>query len=213
MIELKRASVRQWAQLLLGLAFYGIAITLMLRSGLGLGPWDMLHQGVSRLSGLSVGVASELVGVVLVVALMLIFRARFGLGTVANVIFIGVVTDLTMPLVMEAQGLFMQLLYYAIAIPVCGLGSGLYIGARMGAGPRDTLMMTLSQRTGRSVRLMRTVIELVVLVAGWLMGGQAGLGTVLFALGIGPAVQWGMRVARAQPHHAPPQPTPQPTNA
>lgn len=226
MFDARRASLRQWVQLLGGLAFYGIAITLMMRSGAGLGPWDMFHRGINRITGISVGVASEGVGFVLLFAL-LFARVQFGWGTIANIVLIGLVTDLTMPLVPaispvagdhsfitntapNLQHLGLQLVYYGVALVMCGLATGAYIGARMGAGPRDSLMMMLSRRTGWNVRRVRTCIELVVLLCGYLMGGEAGWGTILFALGIGPAAQWGLRLFNAIPA-TPPEPQLAPT--
>ena len=221
MIDFRRASGRQWGQLLFGLTLYGVAITLMLRSELGLGPWDMFHQGIHNIFNIPVGVASQLVGLALLIGLLFV-RVRFGWGTIANIVFIGLVTDLTLPLVPTATALDsisriagetmwsggsllhlgVQLIYYALALVMCGLATGAYIGANMGAGPRDSLMMMLSVRTGWPVRRVRTAIELVVLVGGWLMGGKAGVGTVLFALGIGPAAQWGLKLFGATPHRA-----------
>jgi uncharacterized protein len=202
MFDFRRASRRQWGQLLFGLALYGIAITLMLQSDLGLGPWDMFHQGIHLIFGMPVGVASEVVGFVLLFAL-LFARVRFGWGTISNIVLIGLVTDLTLPLVPQATEFGWKLGYYLVALAACGLATGAYIGAGMGAGPRDSLMMLLSRRTGWPVRRVRTAIELVVLACGWLMGGQAGLGTVIFALGIGPAAQWGLKLFGATPGHAP----------
>jgi len=130
-------------------------------------------------------------------------RVRFGWGTISNIVLIGLVTDLTLPLVPKASALGWQLGYYLVALAACGLATGAYIGASMGAGPRDSLMMMLSRRTGWPVRRVRTAIELVVLACGWLMGGQAGLGTLIFALGIGPAAQWGLKLFNATPGQAP----------
>lgn len=198
MFDARRASLRQWGQLLMGLTFYGIAITLMMRSGAGLGPWDMFHRGINRLTGISVGIVSELVGFALLFAL-LFARVQYGWGTLANIILIGLVTDVTMPFVPKATNLAWQIGYYGVALLLCGLATGAYIGARMGAGPRDSLMLMLSKRTGWNVRRIRTCIELVVLFCGYLMGGEAGWGTIAFALGIGPAAQWGLRLFGALP--------------
>lgn len=197
MFDLKPAAPRRWFQLVLGLASYGVASALMIRSQLGLGPWDMFHQGLSRLLPVSVGVASIGVGLALL-GLLLFARVRFGWGTLANIILIGAVTDLALPWIAEAGGRGWQLGYYALALPLAGLGIGLYIGADMGAGPRDSLMLWLSQRTAWPVRRVRTLIELGALAGGWLMGGRAGLGTLLFALAIGPAAQWGMRLFKVE---------------
>lgn len=203
-----RASLRQWTQLLFGLSLYGIAITLMLKSELGLGPWDMLHQGINKIFGIPTGVANQLVGFTLLLAL-LVKQVRFGWGTISNILLIGMVNDLTMAYVPKATSLGWQLGYYGVAMVLCGLATGAYIGANMGAGPRDSLMMLLSRRSGWPVRRVRTAIELSVLVGGWLMGGKAGIGTVIFALGIGPAAQWGLHLFDAVP--AKPQPVPVPS--
>mgnify|MGYP000113431776 CR=1 FL=1 len=207
MTGFRRGSARQWVQLMIGLCLYGIAITLMLRSELGLGPWDMFHQGISRLIGLPVGVVSQLVGFALLGGLMLA-RVRFGWGTISNILLIGLVIDLTLPLVPTAPNLVWAYSYYAVAMVACGLATGAYIGAQMGAGPRDSLMMILSRRSGWPVRRVRTAIELVVLLCGWLMGGKAGVGTLIFALSIGPAAQWGLHLFDAVPKL--PQPAPAP---
>lgn len=182
----------RWGQLLAGLLLYGVAITLMIRSNLGLGPWDLFHLGLSKQLGIRPGMANQVVGLVLL-ALLLLARVRFGWGTISNILLIGLVNDLTMPLVPEITALWAQLAVYGVGVFACGMATGLYIGAAMGAGPRDSLMLMVSKRTGWPVRRVRTLIELSVLLGGWLMGGTLGLGTVLFALGIGPAAQLGLR--------------------
>lgn len=178
------------------MALFGVVIAMMLQSGLGLGPWDAFHAGVSRLTGISIGQASIIVGIV-VLAGSMAMGVRPGIGTLANMILVGMATDLAYPLVPPAAslggGILTGLLYYVVAIGVGGYATGMYIGARLGAGPRDGLMVGLSARFGWPVRRVRTCIELGALVAGWGMGARLGVGTVLFMLGIGPATQWGMR--------------------
>jgi uncharacterized protein len=182
-----------WMQLLVGLFGYGLAVTLMIESGLGLGPWDAFHVGINILTGISVGIASILVGIVLQVGTWFI-GVRPGVGTLANIIMIGVVIDLLTPIVPEAQGWLWGLAYYLPGVLICGLSTGLYISAGMGKGPRDGLMIAVSDLSGWPIRRSRTAIEIVVLLCGWLMGAAIGIGTLIFAFGIGPAAQWGLRV-------------------
>lgn len=186
-------SLRAWTQITIGLFGYGLAVTLMIKSGLGLGPWDAFHVGIQQITGVPVGMASIIAGVFIVAGSYFI-GVRPGPGTLANMILIGVFIDLLLPITPDAPGWVWGLMYHIVGILACGLATGFYIGAGLGKGPRDGLMIGVSQRTGWPVRRVRTLIELTVLVLGWLMGAQIGLGTVLFALGIGPAVQWGLRV-------------------
>ncbi|MFF2145491.1 YitT family protein [Kitasatospora sp. NPDC058190] len=179
---------RRLPQLAVGLVLYGVSMALMLRSGLGLDPWDVFHQGLQRVLGLTVGAWVTICGV-LVLLLWIPLRQRPGLGTVANVLMIGAAMDLTLRLVGGPAGLPARIALMAAAVVLNGLASGLYIGARFGPGPRDGLMTGLHRRTGRSLRLVRTGIEVAVLAVGVLLGGTAGVGTVMYALAIGPLVQ------------------------
>lgn len=178
---------------MLGLFGYGVAIVFMIQSRLGLGPWDAFHVGVSRLTPLSIGVASIVTGLAILAGSRLL-GARIGVGTLANMVFIGVFIDLLLPLVPQAGGWAMGLAYYLPAVLIVGLCTGMYIAARLGSGPRDGLMLAVADRTGWPVRRVRTLIELSALGAGWAMGGQVGVGTVLFAATVGPAAQWGLRL-------------------
>lgn len=182
-----------WVQLVVGLFGYGVAVALMIQSQLGLGPWDAFHVGVQNLTGIPVGQASIYVGMLLLLGTWFI-GVRPGLGTLSNMVLIGVFLDLLLPVLPLAQGWAMGLAYFIPGLLICGLATGFYIGAGLGKGPRDGLMVGLSERTGWPVRRVRTLIELVVLLFGWLMGGTIGVGTLLFAFGIGPSVQWGMRI-------------------
>ncbi|MFI9365407.1 YitT family protein [Kitasatospora sp. NPDC053057] len=179
---------RRLPQLAVGLTLYGVSMALMLRSGLGLDPWDVFHQGLQRVLGLTVGAWVTICGA-LVLLLWIPLRQRPGVGTVANVLMIGAAMDLTLGLVGGPHGLTARVALMAAAVVLNGVASGLYIGARLGPGPRDGLMTGLHRRTGRSLRLIRTGIELTVLAAGLLLGGTAGVGTVVYALLIGPLVQ------------------------
>lgn len=192
----RERSFSAWVQITVGLFGYGLAVALMLQSGLGLGPWDAFHAGINYLTGIKVGQASILVGVLLLVGTWFI-GVRPGPGTVANMLLIGVFIDLLQPLIPVATSRMWGLAYYVPAVFICGLSTGFYIGARLGKGPRDGLMLAVSEQTGWPVRRVRTLIELVVLFFGWLMGAEIWLGTLLFAFGIGPATQWGLRVCRA----------------
>lgn len=189
----RERDVSAWVQLVIGLFGYGVAVALMIQSQLGLGPWDAFHVGVETLTGIPVGQVSIYAGLLIIVGTWFI-GVRPGLGTISNMILIGVFIDLLLPVLPQAHGWGMGLAYFIPGLLICGLSTGFYIGAGLGNGPRDGLMVGLRQRTRWPVRRIRTLIELVVLLFGWLMGGPIGLGTLLFAFGIGPAAQWGMRV-------------------
>lgn len=185
---LPRPVVRRLAQLLLGLMLYGATMGLMVRSGLGLNPWDVLHEGLSGMTGLTFGTVTVVVGAV-VLLVWFALRQRPGLGTVANVVVIGVAVDATLWLLPEPEHLAARIGFLLTGIVGNGIAGGLYIGAGLGPGPRDGLMTGLVRVTGRSTRLVRTSIELTVLGLGWLIGGTVGVGTLLYAVAIGPIVQ------------------------
>jgi uncharacterized membrane protein YczE len=184
---------RRLVQLYLGLTLFGVSTALLLRAELGLEPWGVLNQGVSELTGLTVGVVSILVGA-LVLLLWIPLRQRPGLGTVSNVFVVGLTMDATLFLVPDADGLAARWLLLLSGLVLNGAASGLYIAAGFGAGPRDGLMTGLHSRTGRSIRLMRTAIEVVVVLTGFALGGTVGAGTLLYALAIGPLVQFFLRL-------------------
>jgi uncharacterized membrane protein YczE len=180
------------ARCITGLAFFGFGIALFLRANLGLAPWDVFHKGLSEKLDVSIGLV--IVGVGLLLLLLWIpLRQKPGVGTVLNALEIGFVVNLTKPLVGEPDQLVMRTLMVIAGVLVIALGSALYIGAGLGSGPRDGLMLGLSKRSiaGRqiSIRLARTVIELTVMVAGLFLGGSIGVGTLIFMFGIGPLVQ------------------------
>ncbi|TYB41499.1 YczE/YyaS/YitT family protein [Actinomadura chibensis] len=175
---------RRLVQLYLGLALYGLGIALQVSSGLGNDPWDVLHQGLSRRLGLSIGVWIIIVGALVMLA-WIPLRQRPGIGTISNVVLIGVFTDLFLWLLPAPDALAARWAFLVAAVLVGGFATGCYIGAGLGPGPRDGLMTGLAAR-GHSIRAVRTGIELSVLAAGWLLGGTVGLGTVLYAVSIGP---------------------------
>ncbi|PRY61374.1 putative membrane protein YczE [Knoellia remsis] len=180
---------RRLVQLFVGLWLYGTAMAMFIRAGLGLDPWDVFHYGVQRQVGLSFGTIVIIVGA-LVLLLWVPLRQWPGLGTVANVVVIGVATDVMLAVLDAPESLWLRWTFLIGGIVVNGLGGALYIGSQYGPGPRDGLMTGLARRTGLSIRLVRTALELTVLVVGWLLGGVVGVGTVLYALLIGPAVQF-----------------------
>ena len=165
-----------------------MGIGLMVRADLGLGPWDVLHQGVSERTGATIGTVTILTGVV-VLLLWIPLRERPGLGTVLNVLLIGLVVDVTLAVLDTPDAMWQRIGLLLLGVYVFGPGSGWYIGAGLGPGPRDGLMTGIAKR-GHSVRVVRTGIELAVLVIGAALGGSVGVGTVLFALTVGPNVHW-----------------------
>ncbi|MFD5563640.1 membrane protein YczE [Kitasatospora griseola] len=180
---------RRLLRLAAGLVLYGVSMALVLRSSLGGNPWDVFHQGLARHLGLSVGTWVTLVGL-LVLLLWIPLRQKPGIGTVGNVAVLGVAMDATLALLPHPHALAARVPLLATGIVLNAVATGLYIGARLGPGPRDGLMTGLHRRTGRSVRLIRTAIELTVLAAGIALGGTFGVGTVAYALAIGPLVQF-----------------------
>ncbi|MCQ0021896.1 hypothetical protein M4914_02255 [Streptomyces somaliensis DSM 40738] len=184
---------RRFAQLTAGLLLYGASSALLVRSGLGLEPWNVLHQGLSEFTGLSIGAVVTATGAV-VLLLWIPLRQRPGPGTVANVLLIGAAMDATLAVVPDAGGLPARIGLMVSGVALNGLATGLYIAARLGPGPRDGLMTGLHRATGRSVRLIRTLLEFGVVAAGFLLGGSLGVGTVLYALTIGPLAQLSLRL-------------------
>jgi uncharacterized membrane protein YczE len=185
-----RRLTRRPVQLFAGLTLYGVSMALMVRSSLGLNPWDVLHQGLSRVTGISFGAMVFLVGVP-VLMLWIPLRQRPGVGTVANLVVIGFVADGALAVLPEGGNLPARVGYLAAGILLNGLATGMYIGTRFGPGPRDGLMTGITARFPRlSVRLVRTGIELTVVGAGFLLGGTVGVGTVAYALAIGPLAQF-----------------------
>jgi uncharacterized membrane protein YczE len=179
---------RRLLQLLIGLAMYGVSLAMFIRAGLGLDPWDVFHQGLAGKTGLSIGTVVIIVSF-LVLLLWIPLRQRPGFGTLSNAVLVGMFADVGLALIPEFSHLGGQIGMLAGAVLLNGVASACYIGARFGPGPRDGLMTGLARRTGWSVRASRTGIEVVVLGAGWLLGGSVGVGTVVYALAIGPLVQ------------------------
>ena len=176
---------RRAIQLLTGLVLYGVSDSMLVIARLGLDPWDVLNQGLSRQTGIPIGTWAILVGLV-VLTLWIPLHQRPGLGTLANVVLIGSTMDLVLWLAPHAHG-DSRWIVMPLAVALSGLATGLYIGATLGPGPRDGLMLAIAAR-GHSIRVTRTSIEATVLIVGWLLGGQVGFGTLTYAIAIGPLV-------------------------
>ena len=177
--------VRRFVQLFVGLFLYGIGIALIVRGELGVAPWDVLTQGIAKQTGLGFGLITVITsGVVLL--LWIPIRQRLGFGTVMNALLVGPAADVGLWLIPPGLDLWVRILLLPAGIVVLAIATGLYIGAHFGPGPRDGLMTGLHKRTGWRIWIVRTGIELIVLAAGWLLGGNVGIGTLAFALLIGP---------------------------
>ena len=185
MIPRERAAVRLF-QLAAGLLLYGVSEALMLAPAVGVDPWDVFHTGLARITGIPVGTVLILIGG-LVLMLWIPLRQRPGLGTVANIVVIGAVVDVLLATMPAPHAFWLRWAMFIAGVLLNGVATGLYIGAGLGAGPRDGLTTGLAAR-GRSIRVARTGIELSVLIAGWLLGGNVGAGTLIYAVGIGPLV-------------------------
>lgn len=184
---------RRLSQLYVGLLLYGVSTGLMIAATLGSSPWDVFHQGVSERTGLTIGTVA-IAASVLVLLLWVPMRERPGLGTLSNVVLVGLAMDATLWLLPEPDALGVRVPMLLLGVVLNGVATGMYISARFGPGPRDGLMTGLHRVTGRSVRLVRTGIEASVLAAGFLLGGTAGVGTALYALAIGPLSQFFLKV-------------------
>lgn len=176
---------RRVAQLVIGLFLYGVALAMMLRAGIGVGPWDVLSQGVALHTGLPFGLTTNIIGAV-VLLLWIPIRQRPGVGTVLNVLMIGTSAQVGLAFIEPQTELWAQGLIFAGGLTLLALATGLYIGAGYGPGPRDGLMTGINKRWGTPIWLVRTLIELTVLAIGWMLGGSVGIGTLAFALLIGP---------------------------
>jgi len=176
---------RRLAQLYAGLALYGFSTALLVNSELGLDPWDVFHQGVAERTDITIGVATVVISA-FVMLLWIPLRQRPGIGTISNAILIGLVVDAVLTFLPEPDELPVRTVFLISGIVLNGVATGMYIGAGLGPGPRDGLMTGWSARSGRSIRLVRTLIEVGVLIVGWLLGGTVGVGTAAYALAIGP---------------------------
>lgn len=184
---------RRWVQLLLGLFLYGIAISVMIRAAVGLSPWDVLAQGISIHTGIPFGFVTNIVGGI-VLLLWIPIRQRLGVGTVLNALLIGPSAEVGLWLIPEQTELWVRIPMFAAGLLLLAIATGLYIGARFGPGPRDGLMTGIHRKFGVRIWIVRTSIEVFVLIIGWILGGNVGFGTLAFALLIGPLVHLTMPI-------------------
>jgi uncharacterized membrane protein YczE len=197
---------RRMTQLLIGLFLYGIAISAMVQAGVGLGPWDVLAQGLSMRTGIPFGIMTNIIGI-FVLFLWIPLHQKLGLGTILNALLIGPAAQLGLAIIPVPTELWLRILLYTGGLILLALATGLYIGAQFGPGPRDGLMTGLHARTGRPIWMVRTAIEVTVLIIGWVLGGNVGLGTLVFALLVGTLIHWAMPpFAIRLPDAAPPRP-------
>ena len=192
-----------WKEFLIiqvGFAIFGFAIAAMIRANLGTSAWAVLEVALSKIVGVSPGTVTVLMGFV-VLSGALIMREKIGWGTLANILSVGPWIDLGLWVIPSVQAnLLLQIPMLLVAIGAMGLASAIYIGVDAGAGPRDSLMLAIRRTTGVSIRVARAIIEVTVVLVGWLLGGPAGIGTVVFAVLIGPSVQAGFKLLKVEPH-------------
>lgn len=184
---------RRILQLAVGLFLYGIGIALMVRGAVGLSPWDVLSQGISLQTGIPFGWVTVLISMV-VLCLWIPIRQKPGIGTIANAILVGIFADMGLIAIPEQEDLLVRIVLFSVGLLTIGVATGMYIGARFGPGPRDGLMTGLHRVTGWPIWLVRTLIEVIVLIIGWMLGGNVGIGTLAFALLIGPIVGFFMPI-------------------
>jgi uncharacterized membrane protein YczE len=188
----RQESIRRFPPLIAGLVIMGLSISLSVRAELGLAPWDVFHQGVADLFNISIGVVVVLVGLVVLLA-WIPLRQHLGIGSVINTLTVGFIADFGLMVIPTQTLLAVRVPLLVLAILGFGLGGGLYIGAGLGPGPRDGLMTAITARFGFRLWIVRTVLELSVLVVGIALGGKVGVGTVLIALSLGPLTHAGLR--------------------
>ena len=192
--------LRDFLVIQLGFLLYGLAIALIVRANLGTGTWLVLEVALADILGIKIGTMTVYMGfLVLIVALLL--REEVGWGTLGNILSIGPWLNLFLDVIPSlTDALPLQIAMFLLGVLIQGIATAVYIGVNAGAGPRDSLMLALHRTTGVSIRLARAAIEVIVVLIGWLLGGPLGLGTLVFALLIGPSVQWAFKLFHVQPH-------------
>jgi uncharacterized membrane protein YczE len=203
---------RRWAQLLLGLFLYGIAISMMLRAAIGISPWDVLAQGISLRTGIPFGFVTNIVGGV-VLLFWIPIRQRLGIGTVLNAVLVGPSAEVGLWLIPVQTELWVRILLFVGGLLLLAVATGLYIGARFGPGPRDGLMTGIHHKFGIRIWIVRTTLEVVVLVIGWILGGDVGIGTLVFALAVGPLVHVTMPILLVPAARPNPEPNAEPAGS
>lgn len=191
---------RDFLRIQAGFFLFGLAITLMIRGNLGTSAWAVLEVALSKILHVSVGTMTVINGFI-VLSGALVLREKIGWGTLANILSIGPWEDFWLARIPSVtENLPLQIAMLLTAIALMGLASAIYIGVDAGAGPRDSLMLAIRRTTGVSIRAARGIIEVTVVTIGWLLGGPAGIGTLVFALLVGPSVQWGFKLLKVEPH-------------
>jgi uncharacterized membrane protein YczE len=192
--------IRDFFVIQIGFALYGLSIALTIQANLGTSTWSVFEVALANLTGLTIGTITILVAFVVLV-LVLFLKEKVGWGTLGNILSIGLWLDLFLSIIPSIkENLILQSLMLLAGIFIQGIASAVYIGVDAGAGPRDSLMLAIHRTTKLSLRLARASIELTVFTVGWLLGGPAGIGTLVFAILIGPAVQWAFKVFKVKPH-------------
>ena len=177
--------------LIVGLILFGLGEALLITANAGVSPWTVLAQGISIKTGYSIGLTTFFVSIA-VLCLWIPLRQKPGIGTILNTIIVSVVMDISLPYLPNPESIFLQLLQIIFAVVIVGIGSGFYLIANLGPGSRDGLMTGLQRMTNKPISLIRAIIEIIVVIAGWYLGGVVGIGTIIFALGIGPLVSAGL---------------------
>lgn len=192
--------IRDFFVIQIGFALYGLSIALTIQANLGTGTWSVFEVALADITNLTVGTMTILVAFVVLV-FVLLFKEKVGWGTLANILSIGLWLDVFMKIIPSIKSnLLVQIIMLLAGILIMGIASAVYIGVDAGAGPRDSLMLAIHRTTKLSLRLARASIELTVFTIGWLLGGPAGIGTLVFAILIGPAVQWAFKIFNVKPH-------------
>lgn len=192
--------IRDFFVIQIGFALYGLSIALSLQANLGTNTWSIFEKALADITGLTVGTMSVIVAF-FVLLIVLLFREKVGWGTLGNILSIGPWLDLFLYLIPPLENnLVLQFLMLLAAVLIQGIASAVYIGVDAGAGPRDSLMLAIHRVTKLSLRMARGSVEIIVFTIGWLLGGPAGIGTLIFAILIGPAVQWAFKVFKVKPH-------------
>lgn len=195
-----RTFPRDFAVINLGFVLYGLGIALLIQANLGTSPWAILTVALVPITGLSAGTITVLIGMAVLIGALLM-REQIGWGTAANIMIIGPWLDFFLKFIPSVTGNFvLQILVLGTAILAMGIAAALYIGVDAGAGPRDSLMLAIERKTGWSLRVARSSIEIVVVVVGWLLGGPIGIGTLVFSLLIGPSIQWSFKLLKVGSH-------------
>lgn len=192
--------IRDFFVIQIGFAIFGLSIATMIRSNIGTSPWAVLEVAFSRLTGITPGRMSIIVGLIVLLG-ALALREKVGWGTLGNILFIGLWEDMFLGMIPSVEdSLVVQTMLLLSAVFLMGIASAIYIGVDAGAGPRDSLMLAVHRTSGLSLRLGRAIIEIIVVGVGWFLGGPLGFGTVIFALLIGPSVQWAFKLFKVQAH-------------